>query len=215
MQNDKGDIVDLYIPRKCSATNRLITAKDHASVQINIAEVDERGRATGAYQSYALSGFVRANGESDDSLNRLAQKDGYLKNESAVVKAPIEQVWAKTRDATFKFWSIVSKVDIEDGLKAAEVGSVRKVTFKDGTVQRFKLLELSDLEYFATYEVIESTPAVTYSSAVHTIRLRRITKDNTTFVEWYSDFSGDAGADVISDAKYKKKDGLDDLAKHF
>ena len=31
--------MDIYIPRKCSATNRLITAKDHASVQIEIAEV--------------------------------------------------------------------------------------------------------------------------------------------------------------------------------
>ena len=39
MQNEKGQIVDLYIPRKCSATNRLITAKDYASVQIEIAEV--------------------------------------------------------------------------------------------------------------------------------------------------------------------------------
>ena len=39
MQNDEGKIVDLYIPRKCSATNRLITAKDHASVQIEIAQV--------------------------------------------------------------------------------------------------------------------------------------------------------------------------------
>ena len=39
MQNDQGKIVDLYIPRKCSATNRLITAKDHASVQIEICQV--------------------------------------------------------------------------------------------------------------------------------------------------------------------------------
>ena len=39
MQNDEGKIVYLYIPRKCSATNRLITAKDHASVQIEIAKV--------------------------------------------------------------------------------------------------------------------------------------------------------------------------------
>ena len=39
MQNDEQKIVDLYIPRKCSATNRLIGAKDHSSVQIDIAEV--------------------------------------------------------------------------------------------------------------------------------------------------------------------------------
>ena len=39
MINEKGEIQDKYIPRKCSATNRLIVAKDHASVQIEIAEV--------------------------------------------------------------------------------------------------------------------------------------------------------------------------------
>ena len=39
MQNDKHEIVDLYIPRKCSATNTLISAYDHASVQIEIADV--------------------------------------------------------------------------------------------------------------------------------------------------------------------------------
>ena len=39
MQNEEKFIVDLYIPRKCSATNRLITAKDTASVQIDVADV--------------------------------------------------------------------------------------------------------------------------------------------------------------------------------
>jgi small subunit ribosomal protein S21e len=69
-----------YVPRKCSATNRIIKAKDHASVQISIGKVDENGRYTGENQVYALCGFVRAMGESDDSLNRLAQRDGFLKN---------------------------------------------------------------------------------------------------------------------------------------
>ena len=69
-----------YVPRKCSATNRIIKAKDHASVQISIAKVDENGRYTGENQVYALSGFVRAMGESDDSINRLTQRDGFLKS---------------------------------------------------------------------------------------------------------------------------------------
>ncbi|CAG9954950.1 hypothetical protein V2G26_011560 [Clonostachys chloroleuca] len=81
MENDRGEIVDLYVPRKCSATNRIIKAKDHGSVQISIAKVDENGRAiTGENHVYALCGFVRAMGESDDSVNRLAQRDGLLKN---------------------------------------------------------------------------------------------------------------------------------------
>lgn len=60
------------MPRKCSATNRLINAKDHASVQINVAEVDESGKMTGANVTYAFFGGVRETGDADDSLNRLA-----------------------------------------------------------------------------------------------------------------------------------------------
>jgi small subunit ribosomal protein S21e len=48
-------------------------------VQISIGKVDENGRYTGENQVYALCGFVRSRGESDDSLNRLAQRDGLLK----------------------------------------------------------------------------------------------------------------------------------------
>ncbi|ORY97695.1 30S ribosomal protein S21e [Syncephalastrum racemosum] len=80
MENSEGRLVDLYIPRKCSATNRLITAKDHASVQINVGDVGADGRLTSTYKTYALSGFVRREAESDDSLNRLATQDGFLKN---------------------------------------------------------------------------------------------------------------------------------------
>jgi len=85
MQNDQGLNVDLYIPRKwcvkaallqtcrvacccahavppaCSSwTKRLITAKDHAAVQINVGNVDPAtGVYTREYQTFALSGFVR------------------------------------------------------------------------------------------------------------------------------------------------------------
>jgi small subunit ribosomal protein S21e len=68
-----------YIPRKCSATNRLIRPDDHGSVQISIANVDDNGRAiAGENTNFALCGFVRAMGEADDSLNRLAQQSGIL-----------------------------------------------------------------------------------------------------------------------------------------
>ena len=51
-----------YVPRKCSATNRIIKSTDHASVQISVGKVDENGRYTGENQTYALCGFVRAGG---------------------------------------------------------------------------------------------------------------------------------------------------------
>ena len=59
-KNEEGQNIDLYIPRKCSATNRLITSKDHASVQLNIGHVDENGIYTGQFTTFSLSGFVRA-----------------------------------------------------------------------------------------------------------------------------------------------------------
>ncbi|MCJ1480813.1 hypothetical protein MMC06_000968 [Schaereria dolodes] len=79
-KDERQSFEKLYVPRKCSATNRIIKAKDHASVQISVGKVDENGRYTGENQVYALCGFVRSMGESDDSLNRLAQRDGLLKS---------------------------------------------------------------------------------------------------------------------------------------
>ncbi|KAH7864324.1 hypothetical protein Vadar_028347 [Vaccinium darrowii] len=74
MQNDEGQNMDLYIPRKCSATNRLITAKDHASVQLNVGHLDANGVYTGQFTTFALCGYIRAQGDADSALDRLWQK---------------------------------------------------------------------------------------------------------------------------------------------
>ena len=79
MQNDSGEYVDSYIPRKCTASNRIIGAKDHASIQISLAELDaEKGTVTGKKVLYDISGDIRKMGESDDCINRLALKDKML-----------------------------------------------------------------------------------------------------------------------------------------
>ena len=62
-----------------SASNRIIEGRDHASIQINVAEVDPvRGVMTGKYQTYAICGSIRQMGESDDSINNLAKRDALL-----------------------------------------------------------------------------------------------------------------------------------------
>merc|ERR1712062_256697 len=78
MQNDAGEVVDVYIPRKCSITNNIISAKDHASVQLSFAGVDEEGRMTGGFKTFAFCGKVRATGNADDSFTNLCLKDGLL-----------------------------------------------------------------------------------------------------------------------------------------
>ena len=75
MQNEAGENVDLYVPRKCSWTNRLIEAKDHASVQINVANVDPAtGLATGETTPFCLAGYIRFKSEGDMALTDLVQK---------------------------------------------------------------------------------------------------------------------------------------------
>ncbi|KAF0765743.1 40S ribosomal protein S21 [Rhopalosiphum maidis] len=79
MQNDAGEFVDLYCPRKCSASNRIIPAKDHASIQINLAEIDSStGRITGNHKILTISGAIRRMGESDDCITRLAKEHGIV-----------------------------------------------------------------------------------------------------------------------------------------
>nr|CAJ17216.1 ribosomal protein S21e [Georissus sp. APV-2005] len=79
MENDAGEFVDLYRPRKCSASNRIIHAKDHASIQLALAEVDPTtGIMNEKTKSYALCGAIRRMGESDDCIVRLTKKDGLL-----------------------------------------------------------------------------------------------------------------------------------------
>jgi small subunit ribosomal protein S21e len=86
MQNEAGDYVDLYIPRKCSWTNRLVQAKDHASVQINVANVDPvTGMATADSVPYCLAGYIRFKSEGDMALTSLVQK------KDAEMMAPVVQ----------------------------------------------------------------------------------------------------------------------------
>ena len=75
MQNESGENVDLYIPRKCSWTNRILEAKDHGSVQINVGNVDPiTGLFTGESTAYCLSGYIRDKCEGDMALTALAEK---------------------------------------------------------------------------------------------------------------------------------------------
>lgn len=75
MQNDKKEIVDLYIPRKCSWTNRLIRATDRGAVQFRVAQVEKDGTMKrGEYVYISLSGSLRSKGEADMAVNELVKQ---------------------------------------------------------------------------------------------------------------------------------------------
>ena len=61
-----------------SWTNRLIAAKDHSSVQINVGKVDKSGVLNGDVNTYALCGYIRSKGEADLAFSELCKKDNLL-----------------------------------------------------------------------------------------------------------------------------------------
>jgi small subunit ribosomal protein S21e len=72
MQNEEGKVVDLYIPRKCSATKRLLPHYDHASVQFYIPSVSKDGLVVKSdMPTYCISGKLRMNGKADTEINKL------------------------------------------------------------------------------------------------------------------------------------------------
>ena len=74
MQNSEGKYVDLYIPRKCHATNRILDCKDTASVQITINTDGlylENKKEEQKDLTMIISGFVRTKGNSDAALNKF------------------------------------------------------------------------------------------------------------------------------------------------
>ena len=59
-----------------------------------------------------------------------------------------------------------------------QVGSQVQITWKDGSVWKVMVLEISDLHNFVTYELVEAQPAVNASSVLNTIKLQRVSDTN-------------------------------------
>ncbi|KAK7526358.1 uncharacterized protein IWZ02DRAFT_217714 [Phyllosticta citriasiana] len=134
--------------------------------------------------------------------------------ESAVIEAPLAHVWHLVKLQDFsKFWSKLDKSEYVKG--ASPETDVVKWTFKDGTVLEVKQEEHSTINHYITYSVITASPELSYSSVVSTIRLFPVTSgkhEGHTYVQWTGNFSSDADAGVIEDAKFKRREALADLA---
>merc|ERR1711971_238105 len=139
-------------------------------------------------------------------------------SESVVLSASKDAVWAAIRGVDFKWASDVKSVDVSGD--ASSVGGTRTINYADGTKQTVIIVELSDLRSSVTYTVTASEPAVSYSSASHTISVKEVSNPSDgvaaqSFVEWTSDYSNDAKVNVIEDSRYKKKEGFKAMAAFF
>jgi len=128
--------------------------------------------------------------------------------ESAVINAPIEKTWALIRPLDFSYLSAVVSAEIDGKQSYDEVGVTKVLTYKDGTKQRIKLIGLSDATYSISWDIIESEPPVGYTSVSHSVRLRRVTDSNQTFITWTADFSRDASVEVTEDQRHKQRENF-------
>ena len=80
-KESKTDTKNLYIPRKCSWTHKLLPATDRGSVQINVAILDDKGVYSGdikKVETFAFMSKVRSDAQSDKALSKLCYKKGLL-----------------------------------------------------------------------------------------------------------------------------------------
>ena len=77
MRNTKGVVVERYMPKKCSATSKILGPKDHASVSIFVPDVDENGRVVpGRGQTLNICGYIRDKARSDKEIMKLLRAQG-------------------------------------------------------------------------------------------------------------------------------------------
>lgn len=76
-QNVDGVFVELYVPRKCSATSKIIGPSDKTSVQIIVPRVDPEGKViAGSEDVLAISGYLRTKGRSEWEIEKLLRAKG-------------------------------------------------------------------------------------------------------------------------------------------
>jgi NADPH:quinone reductase len=107
---------------------------------------------------------------------------------SAVIDAPIDQVWAVLRDFSShdRWHPAVARSRMENDVDGDVVGGVRRFSLTVGAELREQLLRHSDREYTYTSCILDSPlPLVDY---VATVRLKPVTDGNRTFWDWRSQF---------------------------
>lgn len=107
---------------------------------------------------------------------------------SVILDAPINKVWGAVRrfDGVANWNPGVTAAVMESG-SATEIGSIRKLNIVDGSVFRETLLAHSDIEYFYTYDILESP--LPCSDYVSTHRFIEITDGDRTLGIWEGEFN--------------------------
>jgi len=74
--NQENKLTDIYLPRKCDYTDRIIPSKDDSSIQLAINDLKEDGTINlGKTNLVTISGFVRSTGQGDMALTHILNEN--------------------------------------------------------------------------------------------------------------------------------------------
>ncbi|MCA9140101.1 MAG: SRPBCC family protein [Planctomycetales bacterium] len=111
---------------------------------------------------------------------------------SIVINAPIDQVWNEVRDFHHLDWGrpFITSLKVVGDVPGDQVGAKRVL---NGAFEE-TLQELDESRYRLSYSIDDGPEPVSSSSVtsyIGAIRLLPITADDTTFVQWTSQFQSD------------------------
>jgi hypothetical protein len=113
---------------------------------------------------------------------------------SAVIEAPVDAVWVllENFNNVARWHPDVAESRIENGGTGRDLGDVRLIRLRDGTLVREKLLAMSDEFKAYTYSVIEVPLPI--ESHISTVSLSAA-PSNRTAIRWIAHFTVDDGVD--------------------
>jgi hypothetical protein len=122
--------------------------------------------------------------------------------ETCVILAPIEKVWNELKSFKYDqlFASSCKSIRFING-NGSQIGSTLLIEGKDGIIATYIITEISELKHKYTFELIESKPQQSFTSLSSTMKLKKITHDNSTLVTWETFYSNDVTPEIISKRK--------------
>lgn len=117
---------------------------------------------------------------------------------SRIIPADIETVWAVLGDfhGIADWVNIIASNTPEDGSGRGTVGSVRRLTMADGRKVGERLVAYDGVERRYSYEFTEDTKPFPTRRFIATVHILPVTTENTTFLEWYSEFDADHEVEI-------------------
>ncbi len=110
--------------------------------------------------------------------------------QSIYIKAPADKVWAAVRNFHDMSWAkgVIEKIEVVGGNKSDQIGASRKLN----GVFLETLRGLDDQTRTLSYTIDEApgTPVAETKDYAGRVRVIAVTSDNTTVVEWSSEWSG-------------------------